>query len=100
VYEVRSRDIQKRRAELRKPGRPGAAIEALFAVESRVVERLLGGEAYAGKVGAVEGAMYETRGYYRPAVNSFIVIGTAFFSAVCRRAIGRVSDQYTGGEAK
>lgn len=94
-YEVRSRELQKRRAELRKQGRPEAEIEALFAEESRVMERLLGAEKYAGKVGAFEGAMYEARGYYRPEVNCIMFTRTDFFCAVCRRALERVIDQYS-----
>lgn len=94
-YETRAREIQKRRAALRKEGKPEADIEALFAEERRVMERMLGDEKFAGKVGAFEGAMYESRGYYRPEVNCIMFTRTDFFCAVCRRAIERVIDQYT-----
>ncbi len=94
-YETLSRELQKRRAQLRKERRPEAEIEALFREEERVVERLLGAEKYAGKIGAFEGAMYEAKGYYRPEVNCIMFTRSNAFCSICRRAIERVIDLYT-----
>jgi hypothetical protein len=97
-YDNRSRDSQKRRAQLRKEGKAEAEIDALFAEEKRVTERLLSSERFAGKVGAFEGANYESKGFYRPEANCIMFTRTEFFCAVCRRAIERVIDQCTTGQ--
>src|SRR5262249_36209236 len=94
-YENRSRESQKRRAQLRKDGRPETEIDTLFTEEKRVVERLLAAEKFAGKVGAFEGANYEAKGYYRPEANCIMFTRADSSRAVCRRAIERVINQYT-----
>jgi hypothetical protein len=94
-YEKRSRASQARRAQLRREGRPEAAIDTLFAEEKRLDERLLGAEKFAGRVGAFEGANYEAKGYYRPEVNCIMFTRADFFCAVCRMAITRIIDCYT-----
>jgi hypothetical protein len=48
-----------------------------------------------GRVGAFEGARYESRGYYRPEENCLMFTRTDYFCAVCRRAIEKVIDGYT-----
>jgi hypothetical protein len=52
--------------------------------------------AFAGKVGAFEGAGYKTKGLYRPEADCIMfsrnVVG---FCRVCRRAIERLIDTYT-----
>lgn len=52
--------------------------------------------SYAGKIGAFEGAGYESRGLYRPAVSC--LMGSrkvAEFCRVCQRAINRIIDLHT-----
>ncbi len=53
-------------------------------------------EKYAGKVGAFEGANYEAKGYYRPEIDCIMFTRARNFCSVCRRAIGRMIDFYTG----
>src|SRR5262245_10506701 len=96
-YEQRAVDFQKRRAQIRKDRRPEAEMDTLFDEEKKLVDRLLDGEKYAGKVGAFEGAMYASKGYYRPEANCIMFTRANHFCSVCRRAIERVIDQYTGG---
>jgi hypothetical protein len=48
-------------------------------------------------VGAFEGAMYEAKGYYRAQADCIMFTRDEVgFCAVCRRAINRIIDLYTG----
>jgi hypothetical protein len=95
AYELRSRAAQAKRAELRKQRRPESEMEALFTEEKVMDERQFPSEKFAGKVGAFEGAKYESRGFYRPEPNCIMFTRADFFCAVCRRAINRVIDSHT-----
>jgi hypothetical protein len=55
---------------------------------------LLRAMPYAGKVGAFEGAGYETRGLYRPEIDCIMFTRTSAFCRVCQRAINRMIDTY------
>jgi hypothetical protein len=97
TFENYSREIQKRRAQLRKDKRPESEMEALFREELKHEEALFAKEKYAGRVGAFEGAIYEARGYYRPEVDCIMFSRTNHFCAVCRRAIERIIKMYSNG---
>ncbi len=94
AYEARARETQATRAELRKERRPEAEMEALFARERRQDEAQFASERFAGAIGAFEGARYEARGYYRPAVDCIMFTRTTEFCEVCRRALDAVIDSY------
>ncbi len=95
AFEERSREIQKRRAELLDSGAPDEELEALFEEERKRFTAWLAAQAHAGKVGAFEGAMYEAKGLYRPAVDCIMFTRDRVgFCPVCRRAIDRVTDMY------
>lgn len=95
TFESYSREIQKRRAQLRKEKRPEAEMEALFSEELEHERAMFAREKYARAVGAFEGALYESRGYYRPQVDCIMFSRTDHFCAVCRRAIERIIDLYS-----
>lgn len=95
-YEKISKAFQERRAQLRKERRPEAEFNALTRENKKVEDKLLADEKFAGKVGAFEGAMYEAKGFYRPAVNCIMFSRCDFFCPVCKRAIERVIEQYVG----
>ena len=97
TFENYSREIQKRRAQLRKDKRPESEMEALFREELKHEEALFAQEKYVGRVGAFEGAIYEARGYYRPEVDCIMFSRTNHFCAVCRRAIERIISMYSRG---
>src|SRR6185295_14568324 len=97
TFENYSREIQKRRAQLRKDKRPESEMEALFREELKHEEALFAKEKYTGRVGAFEGAIYEARGYYRPEVDCIMFSRTNHFCAVCRRAIERIIRMYARG---
>ncbi len=94
AFEAYSREIQKRRAQLRKDKRPESEMEALFREELAFEKAMFAKEKYFGRVGAFEGAIYEPRGYYRPEIDCIMFSRTNHFCAVCRRAIERVIALY------
>jgi hypothetical protein len=97
TFEADQRQTQKQRADIRAQKRPEQEMEALFREEQRRETQLLGSSPYAGKVGAFEGAAYEAKGYYRPQVDCIMFSrDDVGFCAVCRRAIERIIDLYTG----
>lgn len=96
AFEQYSRDIQKKRREIRRENRPESEMNALFVQEREHEEKLLGDEKYSGKVGAFEGANYEAKGYYRPQTNCIMFTRTNFFCRVCQSGISRVIDFYSG----
>lgn len=95
-YESHSREYGKRRAQIRAENRPESEMEALFRENSEFEIKLFAKEKYAGKVGAFEGANYEAKGYYRPEVDCIMFTRSPSFCAVCRRAIERVIELYSG----
>ncbi len=96
-FEKLQKEVQERRREIRSQKRSESEMEALFGEEQKKAEAVLRSGPYAGKVGAFEGAMYQDKGYYRPQADCIMFTRTsAGFCAVCRRAITRVIDLYTG----
>ena len=94
-FENYSREIQKRRVQLRKDKRPEEEMEALFREELEHEQKMFAAEKYFGKVGAFEGAMYEARGYYRPEVDCIMFSRSDHFCKVCRAAIERIIKMYS-----
>ena len=94
-FEKYSREIQKRRAQIRKDKLPENVMEALFREELAHERIMFGAEKYAGHVGAFEGANYEPKGYYRPETDCIMFTRTNHFCAVCRRAIERIIGLYS-----
>lgn len=93
-YDTFSRAAQKRRAELLAGGAPEEELEALYREERRGSTDLL--KAHLGVVGAFEGALYEPRGFYRPAGNcTMFTRDEVGFCAVCSRAIDAAIDRHT-----
>jgi hypothetical protein len=100
AFEAQSREIQKRRREIRAQNRPEDEMDALFREQREKETKLLQADAYAGKAGAFEGAMYEANGYYRPQSDCIMFSrNDVGFCAVCRRAIQRVIELYAGRQA-
>ena len=95
AFENYSREIQKRRVQLRKDKRPEEEMEALFKEELAHEQKMFAAEKYFGKVGAFEGAMYEARGYYRPEVDCIMFSRSDHFCKVCRAAIERIIKMYS-----
>src|ERR1051325_1463855 len=94
-FEAYSREIQKRRAQLRKDKRPEEEMEALFREELEQEQKMFKAEKHYGQVGAFEGAMYEAKGYYRPEVDCIMFSRSDKFCKVCREAIERIIKMYS-----
>jgi hypothetical protein len=95
-FERYSNAIQKQRREIRSADRPESEMNALFRDEEKRETQLLNESAFAGKVGAFEGANYEARGYYRPQTDCIMFSrDNVPFCAVCRRAIDVIIDLYS-----
>ena len=97
-FEKHSRDIQTRRRKLRAENRPESEMDALFREEREWETNFLDKQQkYAGKVGAFEGAGYEAKGLYRPEIDCIMFTRDEVgFCRVCRRAIERIIDIYSG----
>jgi hypothetical protein len=87
-------EIQERRKELRAATKPEAEMEQLLQEAQEKLDAMLGAQKYAGKVGAFEGANYQSKGYYRPELNCIMFTRSPVFCAVCRRAIERIIGMY------
>ena len=86
---------QAARRDIRKRGAPEEEMEELFREEQRKTTAMFGPAEHAGKIGAFEGAMYESQGYYRAQIDCMMFSRDEVgFCEVCQRAIGRMIDQY------
>jgi IgA Peptidase M64/Peptidase M64 N-terminus len=95
-FEKASREAQEKRRKIRAENRPEDEMDALFREEKVFETNLLGTDAFSGKVGAFEGALYEAKGYYRPQEDCIMFSRDDVpFCAVCRRAISGVIDLYS-----
>jgi hypothetical protein len=94
-FEQMEKQIQQRRREIRAQHRPEEEMEKLFAEERDRSTKLLASGPNAGKVGAFEGAQYESHGYYRPQQDCIMFTRDEVgFCAVCRRGIERIIALY------
>jgi hypothetical protein len=93
AYDKASYDYQEKRRKLRQEGAPEKAVEQLFDEVKKVTTPILAGDSYAGRIGAFEGASYQAKGLYRPAVDCIMFSrNSQSFCEVCRRALERVID--------
>ncbi len=70
-------------------------MDALFLAQQKEETALLARQPWSAKVGAFEGALYESSGYYRPEMDCVMFTRDPVpFCAVCRRALSRVIDLY------
>jgi hypothetical protein len=95
AWEAKARAFLDRRLALIKRAAPESEFDALFREQQLVDTPMLGGMAYAGKVGAFEGAAYQGKGLYRPQTDCIMFTRDEVgFCKVCRKAIERVIDLY------
>lgn len=93
-YEKSMRDSQKLVDQMRTENRSVAEIAEARLKAREEAQHCLSTGTYANKVGAFEGAMYETHGYYRPQQQCIMISGDEF-CAVCRHAIEEIIDLYS-----
>jgi IgA peptidase M64/peptidase M64-like protein len=95
AYEVKSREVQAQRRELRAKGVAETEIDRHFREQMAWDSKFLSSMKFSGKVGAFEGASYEAKGLYRPETDCIMFTRDPVgFCRVCRRAIDRIIDQY------
>ncbi len=95
-FEEMDKAFQKRRRALLARKAPEAEVDALFREGQAAETKLLGSMKYSGKVGAFEGANYETTGEYRPEADCIMFTRDEVpFCRVCQRAITNIIDLYS-----
>ena len=96
AFESHSREIQKRRRQIRAENRPESEMAALFREQQAFETELLGTAELAGKVGAFEGANYAALGTYRPQIDCIMFSRNPVpFCAVCARGLEQIIDLYS-----
>jgi hypothetical protein len=95
-YEEYSRAYQKRRAALRAANRPESEMNALFREDLARTKALFAKQPHRHDIGAFEGANYEAKGYYRPAMQCIMFDRSEAFCPVCQDGITDIIDLYAG----
>ncbi len=95
AYEEHSLAYQARRSSMRTENVSESEMSKLFADDQAFVDRLFSESPYRRDVGAFEGALYQSKGYYRSEQNCIMFTRTTDFCRVCAAAIGEVIDEYT-----
>jgi hypothetical protein len=94
-FESRDLALQAIRKQIRAEKRPESEMDALFQQTKQEMSALLDHDTYSRKVGAFEGAMYETTGYYRPEEDCIMFSRNDVpFCRVCQNAISQVINLY------
>jgi hypothetical protein len=93
-YENAMSESQKLIDKLRVENRLATEIEEARRKAREAAQHCLSSGPYSEKVGVFEGAMYETKGYYRPQQQCLMISGKQF-CAVCRHAIEEIIDLYS-----
>jgi hypothetical protein len=102
AYQKVREELNGRIAAAMRSGAPAAEVgklkgeaEELSLSHARKVDAFLAASAFAGKVGAFEGAGYAAQGLYRPALDCIMFTkGSKPFCPVCERAIEHVIARY------
>ncbi len=95
AYEEHSLAYQARRANMRAENVAESEMNKLFADNQIIVEGMFSEAPFADAVGAFEGALYQSKGYYRSEQNCIMFTRTEDFCGVCSAAIEEVIDEYT-----
>jgi IgA Peptidase M64/Peptidase M64 N-terminus len=99
-YETRDRELQAIRKKIRAEKRPEKEMDALFLKTKEEMTAMLGSDTYPHAVGAFEGAMYESTGYYRPQEDCIMFTRNEVpFCRACQHAILQVIDLYATAPA-
>ncbi len=93
-YEKHALAYQKIRTQLRVDNRPEAEMNKLFIDNQKFVENLFNQQKDHQLMGAYEGANYQSKGYYRPAMNCIMFTRTKDYDAVCAEAIEQMIATY------
>ena len=95
AYEEHSIEYQTIRAKMREDNVSESEMNALFDSTKEIIEGMFSAAPTRNLIGAFEGAMYESEGYYRSELNCLMFTRADHFCRVCTNAIVEVIDQYT-----
>jgi hypothetical protein len=91
AYEEHGRKIRERRAALVERNAAQAEFDELFAEQQAWETKFFRKQRYAGRVGAFEGAGYESNGLYRPEIDCIMFSRNPVgFCDVCERALREI----------
>ena len=97
-FETMAKEFQSRRARIRSEKRPESEMTRLFREQQEAEMKLLASAEHAGKVGVFQGANYDARAFYRPAIDCIMFTRNEVpFCPVCQRALSGVIDRHTFG---
>jgi hypothetical protein len=95
-FENYSRQIQARRAKIRADRRPESEMSALFREERAFDSALFANAPHGKTIGAFQGANYDAKAFYRPAIDCIMFSrDNVPFCPVCRHTIEKVIDAYS-----
>ena len=80
---------------MRKENVPESEMNKLFRADLNIVEGMFSKAENRNRIGAFEGAIYQSKGYYRSELNCIMFTRTTDFCRVCAAAIEQVIDEYT-----
>jgi hypothetical protein len=96
AYERHGQEIRARRQALVESKAPQAEFDRLFAEQQAWETAFFERQEHAGRVGAFEGAGYETEGLYRPEIDCIMFSRNPVgFCDVCERALREIILLYT-----
>ena len=94
-FEKYSRALQARRAKIRADRRPESEMSALFREEKAFDSTLFASAKYGKSTGAFQGANYDAKIFYRPAIDCIMFTrDNVPFCPVCSRTIENVIDSH------
>lgn len=95
-FEASQREIQARRTKIRAERRPESEMSALFREEQAFDSALFASAPNAKKTGAFQGANYDAKAFYRPAIDCIMFTrDNVPFCPVCSHTISHVIDEYS-----
>jgi hypothetical protein len=95
-FEAEQRVIQARRVKIRAERKPESVMSALFREEMAFDSTLFASSPYAKTTGAFQGANYDAKAFYRPAIDCIMFTRDHVpFCPVCRHTIEEVIRAYS-----
>jgi hypothetical protein len=95
-FEASQREIQARRAKIRAERKPESVMSALFREEQAFDSALFASAPHAKETGAFQGANYDAKAFYRPAIDCIMFTrDNVPFCPVCSHTISHVIDEYS-----
>jgi hypothetical protein len=95
AFEEHSLAYQARREHMRAENVPESQMNKLFRDNQEFVEGLFSKAENRDRIGAFEGANYQSKGFYRSEMNCIMFTRATDFCRVCADAIEQVIDEYT-----